>query len=299
MCMDRFDRMRLFTRVVERGSFSAAALDLGLARSTATEAIKGLEADLGVRLLDRTTRHVAATLDGEDYYRRCVAILADVEEAEGAFRAGNPDGLLRIDAHPHLTRNFLLPGLPAFLARYPDLRIHFGQGDRYVDLVREGFDCVIRAGELEDSGLIARRLGALREVTVASPAYLARHGVPETPDDLAGHLAVGFISSRTGEVMPLELIENGRTRYVTLKSRVTANDSGTANALARAGFGLVQAPRYHFAEALAEGSMVEVLPDFPPPPTPLTALYPQNRHTAPRLRVFLEWVQTIFAGGEV
>ena len=297
--MDRFDRMRLFTRVVERGSFSAAALDLGLARSTATEAIKGLEADLGVRLLDRTTRHVAATLDGEDYYRRCIAILADVEEAEGAFRAGNPDGLLRIDAHPHLTRNFLLPGLPTFLARYPDLRIHFGQGDRYVDLVREGFDCVIRAGELEDSGLIARRLGALGEVTVASPAYLARHGVPKTPDDLAGHLAVGFISSRTGEVMPLELIENGRTRYVTLKTRVTANDSGTANALARTGFGLVQAPRYHFAEALETGAMVEVLPDFPPPPTPLTALYPQNRHTALRLRVFLEWVQTIFAGGEV
>lgn len=288
--------MLLYTRVVERGSFSAAAQDLGLARSTATAAIKTLEADLGIRLLERTTRHVTTTLDGEAYYRRTISILADIEEAESAFRGGNPGGLLRIDAHPHLTRTFLLPRLPAFLARYPGLKIHFGQGDRYVDLVREGVDCAIRAGELDDSGMIARRLGALREITAASPAYLAEHGTPMTPDDLAGHLGVGFISSRTGEVMPLELLEGGKTRFVGLECRVTANDSGTALELARLGLGLVQAPRYHFEADLKAGRMVEVLPDFPPPPTPLSAVYPQNRQTSSRLRVFLDWVGDIFAG---
>nr|WP_272212861.1 LysR family transcriptional regulator [Marinicella sp. W31]MDC2878784.1 LysR family transcriptional regulator [Marinicella sp. W31] len=137
--MDRLDRMRLFTRVAERGSFSAAASDLDLARSTATASVKALEADLGVRLLERTTRHVTMTLDGEAFYRRAIAILAEVEEAETAFRSESPSGLLRIDAHPHLTRTFLLPHLPAFLERYPGLRLHFGQGDRYVDLVREGW----------------------------------------------------------------------------------------------------------------------------------------------------------------
>ncbi|PRX09655.1 UNVERIFIED_ORG: DNA-binding transcriptional LysR family regulator [Martelella mediterranea] len=297
--MDRLDRMQLFTRVVERGSFSAAANDLALGRSTATEAIKALEADLGVRLLERTTRHVRTTPDGAAFYRRCIAILAEVEEAESAFRAGSPEGLLRIEAHPYLTRTFLLPALPDFLKRYPGLQIQFGQGDRYADLVREGVDCAIRAGELDDSTLIARRLGHLDEVTCASPDYVEQYGRPETPDDLDGHIAVGFISSRTGDVMPLELIEGGKTRFISLPCRVTANDSGTAIALARLGFGLVQVPRYHFAEDLKAGRMVEILADFPPPPTPLTALYPQNRQTAPRLRVFLDWVSGIFSGGMV
>lgn len=295
--MDRLDRMQLFTRVVERGSFSSAASDLALGRSTATEAIKALEADLGVRLLERTTRHVRTTQDGAAFYRRCIAILADVEEAETAFRAGNPDGLLRIEAHPHFTRSFLLPQLPAFLQRYPGLKIQFGQGDRYADLVREGVDCAIRAGELDDSTLIARRIGYFDEVTCASPDYLQHYGMPVTPEDLDGHIAVGFISSRTGEVMPLELARGGKTSLVSLPCRVTANDSGTANALARLGFGLVQAPRYHFADDLKAGRMVEVLPDFPPPPTPISAVYPQNRQTSPRLRVFLEWISGIFSGG--
>ena len=146
--MDRLDRMQLFLRVVERRSFSAAAADLGLGRSTATEAIKQLEADLGARLLERTTRHVTPTLEGQVHYERCLAILSDIDEAENAFRDGKPRGILRIDAHPLLTRTFLLPHLPEFLARYPGLDLHIGQGDRLVDLVREGVDCALRAGEL-------------------------------------------------------------------------------------------------------------------------------------------------------
>jgi DNA-binding transcriptional LysR family regulator len=292
--MDRLDRMRLFVRVVERGSFTAAAADLGVPRSTATEAMKALEASLGVRLLDRTTRHVAPTLDGQEYYRRCLAILADLDEAEGALSNAEPRGLLRIDAHGLITRTFLLPHLPDFLDRYPLIDLHFGQSDRLVDLVREGVDVVIRAGELADSGLIARRLGLIEEITVASPTYLARHGIPRTPDDLAGHEMIGFLSSRTGDLMPLEFMVDGQLREVRLRARITVDNSDTAADLVRRGWGLAQAPRYRFAQDLADGRLVEVLGGYPPSPTPLSALYPQNRQLAHRVRVFLNWITELF-----
>ncbi len=175
--------MRLFVRIVERRSFSQAALDLNLPASTATEGVKQLEARLGVRLLQRTTRHVSPTLDGEAFYRRCLTILGELEDAEAEFSDAKPRGQLRVDVHGTLARHFLLPGLPAFLARYPDIRLHLGEGDRLVDLVREGVDCVLRVGDLKDSAMIARRVGLLDEVTCAAPAYLERHGLPTAPDD--------------------------------------------------------------------------------------------------------------------
>ncbi|KJC52096.1 LysR family transcriptional regulator [Bradyrhizobium sp. LTSP857] len=297
--MDRFETMRLFVRLVERRSFTAAAADLGLPRSTASEVLRSLEAHLGVRLLERTTRHVTATLDGEEYYRRCVAILSEVEEAESAMRDAQPRGLLRFDAHPLLTRTFILPNLPEFLARHPLIELQIGQGDRLVDLVREGVDCVIRAGQLEDSGMIQRSLGTIAEITVASPAYLAKHGTPKTPDALDGHQMVGFISSRTGDVLPLEFSVGGALREIVLPSRIRVNNSDTMADLARLGFGLMQAPRYRFEEDLASGALVEVLPDFPPSPTPLSALYPQNRQLTLRLRVFLDWIGRIFAEAKI
>ncbi|MBB3350484.1 DNA-binding transcriptional LysR family regulator [Rhizobium sp. BK049] len=293
--MDRLDRMQLFIRVVERRSFAAAASDLGLARSTATEAIKKLEGDLGVRLLERTTRHVAPTLDGAAFYRRCVAILAEVDEAENVFRDMQPRGLLRVDAHPLLTRTFLLPRLNEFLDRYPLLDLQIGQGDRLVDLVREGIDCVIRAGEISESGLIMRRLGMIAEITCASPAYISRHGMPRSPDAMEGHRAVGFISSRTGQIMPLEFTVGNTVRFVSLPCRLTVNNSDTMTDLARLGFGLIQAPRYRLQRDLDEGTLVEVLADYLPPPTPLTALYPQNRQLSPRVRVFLDWIVELFS----
>lgn len=297
--LDRLDRMRLFVRVVERGSFTAAAADLNIPRSTATEALKSLETSLGVRLLDRTTRHVAPSLDGQDYYQRCLSILADIDEAEGALRNAEPHGLLRVDAHGLITRTFLLPHLSDFLHRYPRIDLHFGQSDRLVDLVREGVDVVLRAGELTDSGLIARRLGLIEEIIVASPAYLAERGVPRTPDDLDGHEMIGFLSSRTGEIIPLELTVDGQLRNIRLRSRITVDNSDTMADLARRGWGLVQAPRYRFAADLAGGTLVEVLPDFPPSPTPLSVLYPQGRQVAHRVRVFLDWVAGLFGSARI
>ena len=297
--MDRLDRMQLFVRVVERSSFTAAATDLRLARSTVTEAIKQLETSVGARLLERTTRHVRPTLDGQAFYERCLSILLDVDDAENVFRDARPRGLLRVDANVLLTRTVLLPRLPEFLALYPLIDIHFGQGDRLVDLVREGVDCVIRAGDLADSGMIARRLATITEVTCASPGYIEAHGMPVSPDDLKGHVMVGFISSRTGEVIPLEFMVDGKAKEFVLPCRVTANHSDTTHDMAKLGLGLFQAPRYRLQEDLKAGRLVEVLQDYPPSPTPLSALYPQNRQLAPRLRVFLNWLVTIFAEAEL
>lgn len=288
--MDRFTVMQLFVRIVERRSFSAAAADLSLPRSGATAAIKHLEERLGTRLLQRSTRHVSPTPEGETYYRRCRAILADMEDADRGLADGALAGTVRLDINGHLAREFVLPELPAFLDRHPGLNIHVGEGDRLVDLLREGVDCVVRAGEPVEHEMTGRRLGLAHEITCASPTYLAKHGIPGSPDDLCQHLMIGFVSSRTGRVMPLEFVVNGETRNVTLPARVLVSNSDTAIDAARRGLGVTQAPRHRFLADLAAGALVEVLSGFPPTPTPISLLYSGNRQLAPRVRVFIDWL---------
>ena len=287
--------MRLLVRVVERRSFSAAASDLGIPRSSATTAIRQFEERLGVRLLQRTTRHVTPTLEGDIYYRRCKAILAEIEDADAALAGSEIRGLLRIDVHGPMARMFILPELPAFLERHPALTLHIGEGDRFVDIVREGYDCVIRGGEVADSDMIIRRLGLAQEATFASPAYLKRRGMPRTIDDLEGHEMIGFASSRTGQVLPLEFTVAGEVREVTLPHRISVTNSETYAALALLGFGLMQAPRFRYAADLASGALVEVLPDHPPSPMPISALYPKSRQLSPRVRVFIDWLVEVLA----
>jgi DNA-binding transcriptional LysR family regulator len=293
--MDRFDSMNLLVRVVERQSFSAAASDLGIPRSSATLAIKQFEERLGIRLLHRTTRHVTPTLEGEIYYKRCKAILAEMEDAEAALTGREVRGLLRIEVHGPMARTFILPELPAFLKRHPALTLYIGEGDRFVDIVREGFDCVIRGGEIADSDMIVRRLGLAREATFASPAYLDGHGVPRSIEDLQGHEMIGFASSRTGQVLPLEFTVEGEVRTMMLSCRITVTNSDTYANLARLGFGLMQAPRYRYAEDLAAGTLVEVLHEHPPSPTPISVLYPKSRQLSPRVRVFIDWLVEVVA----
>jgi len=291
--MDRLATLNLFVRIVERRSFSAAAADCGISRPVATAAIKALEERLGTRLLQRSTRHVQPTAEGETYYHRCVAILADLEDADRAA-GGAVAGLVRVDAPGHVARTILLPALPDFLARHPALTVHLGEGERFVDLVREGVDCVVRAGELPDSDMVVRRLGVMKEITVASPAYLARYGTPRSPDELDGHQMIGFMSSRTGQPLALEFTRDGSVIEVVLPARVLVGGADTSAAATRLGLGLCQAPRYRFVDDLASGTLVEVLSDFPPTPTPLSVLYPSNRQLSPRVRVVIDWlVETI------
>jgi len=287
--------MRVYSRVVERRSFTAAAEDTGLPRSTVTDAVKQLEARLGVQLLQRTTRHVSPTLDGEAYYQRCLSILADIEDAEGAFAGAKPKGLLRVDVHGTLARHFVLPSLPSFLETYPDIEFYMSEGDRLVDLVREGIDCVLRVGIPQDSDMVARRVAMLEEITLASPAYLERHGMPEHPDRLEGHRMVGFRSSATGTLMPLEFTVDGKVREITIPATISVNAAESLHAAARCGLGIIQVPRYHIERYLASGELVQILKDYPLTETPVSLLYPRNRQLSPRVRVFIDWLVKIFA----
>lgn len=292
--MDRFDAMRAFVRVVERRSFAQAARDLGLPRSRVSEAVQQLERTLGVRLLVRTTRQVSPTVEGEDYHRRVIGILAAIEDAEAAITTEVPAGLLRIDVHGTFARRFLMPALPEFIQRYPGIKLHIDEGDRLVDLVGEGIDCVLRVGKPANNGLVGRKLGEIAEGTFASPAYLTRHGVPASPDDLDGHRMIGFISSATNAVIPLEFTTPSGVRSVTIPSVVTVSASDTNACLAELGLGLIQAPRYRVARELEKGALVEVLPSCPPTPTPVFLLYAEGRQLSPRVRLFVDW-----ASGEV
>jgi len=293
--MDRFDAMRVFTRVVERRSFTLAAEDTGLPRSTVTDAVKQLEARLGIKLLDRTTRHVSPTLDGEAYYQSCLSILDDIEDAESAFAGAKPRGLLRVDVHGTLARHFVLPSLPSFLKAYPDIEFHLSEGDRLVDLVREGIDCVLRVGIPQDSDMIARRVAMLDEVTVASPGYLARYGRPSHPDDLSIHKMVGFRATGSTGPLPLEFLVNGKRVTKSIDASITVNAAESFVCAAHIGLGIIQVPRYHVEEDLAAGVLVELLPEFPPEPSPVSVLYPRNRQLTPRVRVFVEWLWKVFA----
>ncbi|KFL29559.1 transcriptional regulator [Devosia riboflavina] len=294
--MDRFDAMRVFVRVAERRSFTQAANDLGLPRSTVTEAIRQLEERLGIRLLERTTRVVRPTLDGEAYYHRCLDILADIEDAEGAFAGVKPKGLLRVDVHGTLARHFVLPSLPRFLTDYPEIELYMSEGDRLADLVREGIDCVLRVGIPQDSDMVARKVAMLAEVTLASPSYLDRFGEPETIAALwDGHRMVGFHSTATGGLLPLLFAVDGKKQEVTLPATISVNAAESYVAAAKLGLGIIQVPRYHAEAALHTGEFVELLPDNPPSPTPVSLLYPRNRQLSPRVRVFLDWVTSEFA----
>ena len=292
--MDRFDAMRVFTRLVERRSFSRAADDLGLPRSSVTDALKGLEARLGVRLLQRTTRQVSPTLDGEAYYQRCIGLIADLEDAEGTFIGAKPSGLIRVDVHGTQARYFLLPGLSRFRTLYPGIRLHFRETHEAMDLVREGFDCILRAGELTDSLLVSRRLATLERGTFASPDYLSRLGTPQSPDDLVGHEMIGLLAPDTAEIIPLAFHVGAAIRRLTLPTMITVTGPETNVAAACSGLGLIQVPRYRVSSELRSGALVEVLSAFPPTPIPVHVLYSHRRQLTPRLRVFIDWVAEQF-----
>lgn len=289
--MDRLTTLELFIRIVDRGSFSAAAASMGVSRPAATAAIQALEGRLNARLLHRTTRQVRPTPEGEAYYQRCMALLADLDDADAQVN-GAVAGMVRVDVAGRLARSLILPALPEFLALHPGLTVYLGEGERFVDLVREGVDCVVRAGPLADSEMIARPLGGMEEITCASPAYLAAHGVPGTPDDLARdhHAMIGFVSSRTGLPLPLEFMVGGRTVEVLLPASLLVNGADSYAAAARWGIGLIQAPLHGLRGDLASGALVEVLAAYRPAPTPLTLLYPSHRQVPARVRVVMDWI---------
>ncbi|OZY41188.1 LysR family transcriptional regulator [Pseudomonas fragi] len=293
--MDRFNAMLVFTRIVELGGFAKAADSLQMPRASVTVLIKQLEAHLGVQLLHRTTRQVSPTLDGAAYYQRCVILLADLEEAEGLFRSSQPKGTLRVEMPAAVGRLVVLPALPEFTDRYPQIELEVGLNDRPVDLIREGVDCVIRGGLTMDDSLVARPLVQMDQVTCASPAYLLAHGVPQSLEDLGGHQVVEYFSSVSGKRYGLEFQVGDQVRLPYLPKRLAVNSAEGYLAACVAGYGLVQTPHYHVAQLLREGRLQEVLSDCLPPRLALTALYPQHRQLSPRVRVFVDWLVDLCA----
>ena len=293
--MDRFDAMRVFTRVVERRSFSLAADDLGLPRSTVTDAVKSLEARLGVRLLERTTRQVRPTLDGEAYYRRCLSLIADLEDAEGAFGGARPKGLLRLEVQGTLARHFLLPNLPGFFAEYPDIEINMSESDRWIDLIREGVDCVLRFGHLPDSDMIARQVVMLERLTCAAPglfralwhagrsgrARRPSHDRPPLADD--GTVAADGVHGRRHGARDRAAGDHvGDGTGELSRDRAARPWPGAGAALSRRG------------RSRERGTLVQVLSNCPPPSVPVSLLYPRNRQLSPRVRVFIDYVTRVF-----
>jgi DNA-binding transcriptional LysR family regulator len=292
--MDRFEEMRVFVRIAERQSFTQASDDLQIPRATVTNLLKRMEQRLGTRLLERTTRTVRLTHDGEAYYRRCVRLIADLEEAEASFSNAAPKGLLRANLQGTLARHFVVPALPAFLAQFPQIELQLGEDDRLVDLVREGVDCVLRAGSLQDSSMVGRRVAELEQVTVASPAYLARYGEPADLAALSAHRAVNYLSSATGKALPLEFSVDGRVSTMNLDAVVSVSGTDLYTGAAVAGLGMVQVPRYGVTEHLKTGRLKVILRNFPPPPMPVSVLYPQSRQLSSRVRVLAQWLRDIF-----
>lgn len=291
--MDRIDLYRIFARVVEAGGFTRAAATLNIPRSTASTAVTMLENRLGTRLLNRTTRMVAPTHDGLAFYDRCVQLIADVEEAEAVFRDDGraPRGPIHVDMPGRIGRLVVMPALPAFLDRYPDIDVQLGMTDRAVSLVEENVDCALRVGPLPDSEMIARHVGELPLINVASPAYLARHGVPGTIDDLRhGHAMVGYASPTSGRIEEWEWNEGGQVHSLPLPCRVTVNSAEAYIAACHAGLGLIQIPAYDVQGDIAAGTMVEVLPDHLAAPMQMTLLFPHRRHLSRRVKLFADWL---------
>lgn len=295
--MDRLKAMQTFVRIVEASSFSKAAETLSLPRASVTATMQNLEAYLGTRLLHRTTRRIALTVDGEAYFEECLRILGAIDEAENAFRgqaAQEPGGKLRLDLPGALGRNVVLPRIGQFIALYPKIELVLSTGDRLIDLTREGVDCALRVGALQDSSLVGRQLGLMHFVTCAAPSYLDVHGSPRSIEDLDRHSTVVHLSGRTGRALDLDFVVDGRVVTARMKGPVAVDDADAYVTCGLQGLGLIQAARYQLAAHLASGALVEVLPQWRPAAMPVSLLYPHGRSSAPKVRAFITWLADLF-----
>jgi LysR family transcriptional regulator for bpeEF and oprC len=289
--------MEVFVQVVDTGSFTRAADTLQLPKATVSTLVQGLEAALSAKLLHRTTRQVTVTTDGAAYYERCLRILSDVRDAEESVSRTrlSPSGRLRVDAPTGLSSEILVPALPVFFERYPDITLELGSSDRPVDLVEEGVDCAVRGGELYDTSLIARRVGVLNFVTAASPIYLRRFGTPQHPRELGNHRCVNYFSAKTGKTYDWDFRRGDEKIDVALPGMIALNDSNAYVQAGLAGLGIIQMTDYLMMQHVLSGRMVQVLPDWTSEPLPVHVVYPQNRHLSAKVRVFVEWVSDLFA----
>lgn len=301
MAIDRLKAMEVFVCVAELGSFTQAAEALLMPKPTVSVLVRDLETHLGVRLLNRTTRRLSLTPDGVSYLERANLLLREIGELETQIRGAvvTPQGRLRVDVAAAFGRHVLMPALPEFLARYPEINIEVGSTDRPVDLVREGVDCVVRGGNIFDESLVAKKLGALEVITCAAPGYLATFGTPKKLSDLEKHIFVNYFSTKTGRLFPFEFKTRKRDdamQEISRPHRVAANDADSYIAAGVAGMGLIQSPMTRFVrEHLAAGRLIRVMEKYNCGELPMVVMYPRNRHLSARIRAFVDWIAEVFA----
>lgn len=295
--MELLQSMQVFARLAELGSFTKTADAMQLGRPQVTRAIQELEASLGVRLFQRTTRHVQLTVEGERFYERVKDILAGIAEATSMFgRAGSSlRGRLRIDIPSAFSQLGFIEGLREFTQAHPEIELVLGVTDRTVDLVAEGVDCVLRIGDLPDSSLVAVRIGMATMVTCAAPSYIQECGEPRTLEDLNDHRGVNFLSGQNNRPLPWQFLEGGTDRAFVSRHGIIVNESNAYVQCGVAGFGILQAPGITLDQYLASGALIEVLRPYRPRPRPVTVLYPSRTHLAPQVHAFVEWLRRRFA----
>lgn len=295
--MNRLDALHMFVRVAELASFTQAAESLGWPKARVSTTVQQLEASLGTRLLHRTTRRVQLTQDGQAFYERCKDVLADVDELQAMFQQGAQSvrGRLRVDMPTGVARDHVIPRLGEFLARHPQVEVELSSTDRRVDVVREGFDCVLRVGPLGDSGLIARPLGHFRQLNVASPRYLDTFGMPRTLADLAGHRVVHYVGTLGARPAGWEYVDETGLRTLPMAGALIVNNAEAYQAACLAGLGIIQAPGLGVRRLVEEGQLVEVLPEYRAPSLPVSLIYANRRHLPKRVQLFMQWIAELLA----
>jgi DNA-binding transcriptional LysR family regulator len=295
--MDQIQAMRIFTRVVEAGTFTRAADSLSLPKATVTKHVQALEERLRVKLLNRTTRRVTVTADGAAYYERTVRLLADLDDIEASMTnaRANPLGRLRVDVGTSVAQLLIIPHLAEFQARYPDIQLDLGVSDRTVDLIGDNVDCVIRGGALSDQSLVARRIGNLEFLTVASPDYLARKGTPVHPLEVEEkHSSLLYFSPQSGRHYPLEFRKGAESIDIHGPYQVSVNEANAYVSAAVQGLGIAQITSFQAQRHLQSGALVQLLPEWTQPLLPVYVVYPPNRHLSAKVRAFVDWTAELF-----
>lgn len=293
--MDRLDSMRAFVRVVESGSFSQAARDLNVSQPTVSKQLAALEARLGTQLLSRNSRTLAVTLAGQDLYEAAVRILEDIDLVEEKLLEGqsSPSGLVRVTLSPAFGRMYVIPRLLTFKDRFPDVTIEMEVSGRHADLVEEGIDVAIRVGPLSDSTLVARRIGDMRLITLASASYLAQHGRPETLDDLRSHQRIGYVHQ--GNVVGWNFTAQGRQITLDGGGAFRTNDAEHVRGAVLAGLGIAHHASWLFTDVLASGEVVRILDEHAPVPFPIFAITASGRRMPSRVRQFIDFLADLCA----
>jgi DNA-binding transcriptional LysR family regulator len=297
--MDQILAIRTFVRVAEAGSFTKAADTMNLPRSSVSKLVQDLEAHLGTKLVERTTRSVTMTTEGIAYHQRALRLLADLDDMDGTVAGARsaPKGRLRIDIGSVLANRILIPSLWDFQRQYPQIDLLLGVSDRSVDLIGEGIDCVIRGGSLGDSSLRARKLCELDYVLCAAPVYLAGKELPMHPDDIQAHRVLSYFSASSGKRFPLRFQRgNEQTEYMPMSSGISLNESTAHLNALLAGLGIGQSFGFLARPNIDKGLLIELLPDWKPENHVLHLVYPADRFSNPRLRAFSDWAAKVFEG---